>query len=392
MYEPRKPVPPVKKTRNSALPNATRQRRQPTVAPLQMLAFLPPIRQSPAGSDLAPVSTDTAFTKLGFTQSGSDMALLDRTTRLGLISAWNDSGGGFLHRLIDGHRDIAAWPFELQLGTGLRHDTRSGQVHAKYRWPVFHDAEPGTDAHFNSIIDDELKSVLNGKAGSKFSDFPLDVSFDVWRTRFCELMNGIAVSRRHIIAAYIDSFFSLWRNSNMPGWAIGHCPSLVLDAADIFADFPDAKMLHVLRDPVAGLGSFRQRHPGFALGDYAARWNLVNAAAIEAAAQWSSNMLLLRYENLRDARQQTMTRVLDFLGLAFCESTLQPSWNGRAISETNMGPFGGVAKISAAYDSYLDAGIAPGEKEELLRLTANTMTRYTRAAQRDGAPVRSMPV
>lgn len=320
------------------------------------------------------------------------MALLDRTTRLGLISAWNDSGGGLLHRLIDGHRDIAALPFELQLGTGLRRDALSGQIHAKYRWPVFRNGEWDAATHFNDIIDDELKSVLDGNAATKFSDFSLDVNLDAWRTRFCELMNRVAASRHNIVAAYIDSFFSLWHDTNMPRWTIGHCPSLVLDAADIFADYPDAKMLHVLRDPVAGLGSFRQRHRDFAVGDYAARWNLVNTAALEAAEQWPSNILLLQYENLRDARQQTMIRILDYLGVPFHESTLKASWNGRALSESNMGPFGGVVQISKAYDSYLNAGIAPIEKEELLQLTANTMARYAAATQNGSAPSRSVPV
>jgi len=33
--------------------------------------------------------------------------------RLVLISAWNDSGGGFLHRLFDGHPECFVYPFEL---------------------------------------------------------------------------------------------------------------------------------------------------------------------------------------------------------------------------------------------------------------------------------------
>src|SRR5262249_62240518 len=39
-----------------------------------------------------------------------------------LISAWNDSGGGFTHLLFDGHPGFFVWAFSLHLGAGDRPD------------------------------------------------------------------------------------------------------------------------------------------------------------------------------------------------------------------------------------------------------------------------------
>src|SRR5262249_14338059 len=101
------------------------------------------------------------------------------------ISAWNDSGGGFTHRLFDGHPGLRVWPFELLLGRDDHPVDRFDEewFRGRFRWPRLGDAIDTKDANtlFDLISDAELKSVLTNPASAKHRDFPLQLRIDEWR-------------------------------------------------------------------------------------------------------------------------------------------------------------------------------------------------------------------
>src|SRR5262245_31779656 len=103
-----------------------------------------------------------------------------------LVSAWNDSGGGFVHRLFDGHPECFVWPFELQLGTAEQSDGFASWFRAKYRWPVLPSdaASAPPERLFDLFLDDEVKGYLRHRAASKFAAFDLDLSIVAWRAEF----------------------------------------------------------------------------------------------------------------------------------------------------------------------------------------------------------------
>lgn len=292
------------------------------------------------------------------------MSLADRSTRPVLISAWNDSGGGFLHRLLDGHSGLAAWPFELQLGNGGRTDSFSTLIGGKYRWPL---ATLSAAAFFDSLADDELKSVLIHPETAKHREFPVGVRLAGWRAAFLRIVDG--AERRSLIAAYIDSFMALWLGDVHASGFVAHCPNLVIDTHEILADFPDTKLIHVARDPLAGIGDFRRRHPDFPVSAYAARWSAVNVAALEAHRDFPAAVLLVSFGELAGNREATMRRVAEFLELPFEESMLQPCWNGKALDEIGMGPFGGVPQIGLAREAQLKAQLGAQDRQALLEAT-----------------------
>src|SRR5262249_39691336 len=152
------------------------------------------------------------------------------------------------------------------------------------------------DAIFDQFADDELKSVLRGNPSQKFAGYSLPVDISSWRDRFCRVDVGDPPERRKIIAGYVDAFLDEWLGERTAKqWIIGHCPNIVLDAEEIFANFPDAKIIHVMRDPVAGLASLRRRHPEYDARKFASQWNAINGAALEAAAKWPQSLLVLRF-------------------------------------------------------------------------------------------------
>ena len=83
--------------------------------------------------------------------------------KLDLISAWNDSGGGYLTRLLDGALDTQVWPYELLLGNDDIKDGFDGWFKSCYRWPGFGDQTITINEaaeFFDKTQDPEIKSVL----------------------------------------------------------------------------------------------------------------------------------------------------------------------------------------------------------------------------------------
>jgi len=296
--------------------------------------------------------------------------LTDGRAALVLVSAWNDSGGGFLTRLLDGHSRLRGWPFELLLGTTGYHDVPARLIHDRYRWPLF-DPVAGKEAWFDAIADTELKAVLRGTAPRRFDDYRLPVTLAAWKAAFLAWPLPGQPSRRDIIAAYIDSWFALCGDKPVADRVLGHCPSLVVDWTAIFADCPGAKLVHVVRDPVTGLGDFRRRHPGFDAGAFAARWALVNGAAIDAKAHRPDAVLIVGYEKLRDAREPELVRMLSFLGLPFETETLTPSWQGRPLTGGHFGPFGGVGAIGVDHDQAMQDSVPQSDRAILIEAGAH---------------------
>ena len=57
--------------------------------------------------------------------------------RLLMLSAMYENGGNTTHRLLDGHPELAVYPFESQVGTTFVHDYLTSLYPIKYRWPEF---------------------------------------------------------------------------------------------------------------------------------------------------------------------------------------------------------------------------------------------------------------
>jgi hypothetical protein len=87
-------------------------------------------------------------------------------------------------------------------------------------------------------------------------------------------------------------------------------------AARIFAEFPDARIVHMVRDPRDRYASTIKRHgrnvhrPAAA----AARWRMSTKAAKRNAARWPDRYLRVRYEDLVRAPDTTMRLVCSFIG------------------------------------------------------------------------------
>jgi hypothetical protein len=287
-----------------------------------------------------------------------------------LVSAWNDSGGGFLHRLFDGHPECWVWPFELQLGTASLHDGFSDWFRAKYRWPDWSSdlASAPADRLFDRFLDDELKGRLAEPATSKFREFDVAVSVDEWRHAFAARLR--ARTPEGIVDAYLASLFAVWRNRKGSGHErlyLGHCPTIVLDADRILHETPGARMIHVVRRPTGGLADFRLRVPDMDAVVYGRKWSLINTLAFTFAEKYPARVTTVRLDELIDGRPATMRRLCHWLGIAYDPIVETPTWNRTPLAR--MGPFGGVPVVSATHEEEADASLSADERAVVLAET-----------------------
>ncbi len=277
----------------------------------------------------------------------------DEPFKLILISAWNDSGGAFTHRLFDGHPALYAYPFEMQFGTEQLKDGFSDWFYAKYRWPSF--SKSLTSQHageiFDAIIDQELKSTLLDLRTSKFRNFKVDVNFEQWRKSFEINFQSMPSTRRAVLIAYINSFFENWLNRAASGQErafLGHCPVVNVDFDKIHQDFPEIRMLHIVRSPYSGYADMRFRRPEVCVEAYCQKWNLVNSMAVAFEKKYPDNIKCVPYLSLLTKREQTLVQLCQWLKIDFDPLLLEPTWNAKPI--LGLYPFGGVRIASVEHE------------------------------------------
>lgn len=298
--------------------------------------------------------------------------------RLVEISAWNDSGGGFLNRLLDGHPDLHAWPYELLLGADGGETDGFGEdwFRGRFRWARLGDVAAVDGATlFDRISDGELKAVLDNPETAKHRDFVVEVDLEAWRRRVSQRWAGTAErTQTAFLSLYVSAFFELWRGEGLKPEAtlLAHCPVAILDAPEIWADFPAARILHVVRRPEAGFHDMRARHPDLAPERYALKWLTINGFAATLAGKYPDRVRIVTLASLLEAREATMRGICDWLDIGFTDGILAPSWNGRGLDPGAMGPFGGVPHAVAEAERDTAARIGNDERRVIDQLCAGT--------------------
>ena len=273
--------------------------------------------------------------------------------RLVLISAWNDSGGGFLHRLFDGHPECFVYPFELQLGTALLHDGFESWFRPKYRWPILPEdlGAASPEQLFELFLDDEVKGCLRGRAASKFREFDLELSMEAWRTQFAARLGAAPRTPERVVAAYVGGLFAAWRNRRGSGREriyLGHCPTIVLDADRLLVDCPGARLIHVVRRPTSGFVDMRRRVPDVEVASYCRKWSLINMLGFYFAEKYPARMTTVRLDRLIEQQAAELGQLCAWLGLGYDAVLEGPTWNREPLA--HLWPFGGVPVVSAAHE------------------------------------------
>src|SRR5690349_4780220 len=109
--------------------------------------------------------------------------------KLIMISAMYENGGNTTHRMLDGHPELFAYPFESQLGTSLASDYLTSYVPFKYRWPEF--PMSGNAANdYELFFDEEMKVRLRTPQRSKFQHADMKLDERERKRLFVDFMHG----------------------------------------------------------------------------------------------------------------------------------------------------------------------------------------------------------
>jgi hypothetical protein len=265
-----------------------------------------------------------------------------------MISAMYENGGNTTQRFLDGHPELFSYPFESQLGTRYVTDYLSSVFPVKYRWPVFPlHAEAAED--YETIIDEECKVRLKTPHSSKFRGYPLRMSDARRKEIFLGLTHGRERTRALLVEAFFRASAEAWedaRRSRAERVYVGYSPIVVVDADKILADFPEAHVLHVVRNPWSAYADTKKRAVPLSLAHYITGWCLNQQSALTCVAQAPDRAHILRFEDLIADPVAELTRLLARLGVGRADSLGQPSWNGQPLTEVY--PWGTIRVPTAA--------------------------------------------
>lgn len=285
--------------------------------------------------------------------------------RLLMIGAMYENGGNTTHRFLDGHPELFVYPFESQIGTRWVNDPLTSMFPVKYRWPTFPlEGTPASD--FHAIIDEECKVRARTPQVSKFRHVPFDLSDDERGRIYCDHVQRTGRSRPNNVAAFFRATFDAWKDHRRSGRErvyVGYSPIIVVDAAHILGDLPQAHVLHVVRNPWSAYADTRKRPVPLSLDRYLLCWTLNQYHALLGRERFPGRLHIVRAEDVMANPRATLGPVCDAIGVERAESLAQPSWNGQVLTEVY--PWGTIRVPTPEQNRREAESLSPAERDEI---------------------------
>lgn len=108
-------------------------------------------------------------------------------------------------------------------------------------------------------------------------------------------------------------------------------------ANQIFEWWPEARCIHILRDPRDNFVSYRRKHPDWGPEFFSTNWFRSTQAGFNNQKKYSNERyMLVRYEDLTASPELRIREILTFLEIPWDEALMQPtragvSWQGNSM-------------------------------------------------------------
>jgi sulfotransferase family protein len=250
-----------------------------------------------------------------------------------LISQLPRSGGSLLSQLLDGHPQLLVYPWEMTIGYPVKND-----------WPIL-DMRDTPDRLFAQLFDAELGYLARkgyrkrGKTKQKekrlkFKYSPLD--------HYLSFVAALPQMRtqRAVLDTYFDTFFRSWRRDpNDALYVAGFVPRLASrpqSVACFFRDYPDGRLISIVRDPADWFASRRAHTKNGEVRYNDVReemtlWNQMASLALTYRKEHGERFLLLSFKELVTDRDATMRRVAAWSGIDFDPALLNQTFDSKSI-------------------------------------------------------------
>lgn len=290
-----------------------------------------------------------------------------------MVSAGFEHGGNVTHRHLDGHPDLLVYPFESQIGNHSFNDFLSSVERVQYRYPEFPEGLTPVEL-YEQFIDEEMKTFLRKKNGSKFKDVDLRLVESNRLMAFERLLGDAPFyPRRKVIEAFLRATFDAWENyytTPRDGMIyVGYSPVIGIDADRIVKDFPDVRIMHIVRNPFSAYRDTKCRPFPQPLNRYLVTWNIYHSTVEMYARMYPKNVRLFRYEDLVDDKERFMRDVATFIGVPYADTMCYPSWNGVEIKD-NIAPWGTVLKSTREYNEKIIEELSEAERLQIVHGTS----------------------
>ncbi len=289
--------------------------------------------------------------------------------RLIMISAMNENGGNTLHRFLDGHSHLYVYPFESQVGTPLVSDYLSSLFPHKYRWAEFSLSGNLSD-DYELIVDEELKRHVKTPFASKFIDAHMNLKDPERKAIFLGLLRDKERTRANILQAFFVSTFQAWKDYPHTGKEmayVGYSPIVGVDGEKILQDFPNAHVIHIVRNPFSAYADTKKRPVPYSPWRYGQTWSIVQYYALTLAKKFPNNFHLVRFEDMVGDTTEFFNGLTGKLGIPY-ESILEyPSWCGKRLENTV--PWGVVQKATVTANTNTAQELSEQERNEIAHQT-----------------------
>jgi hypothetical protein len=258
------------------------------------------------------------------------------------------------------------------LGNRNFNDFLASVERVQYRYPEFPE---GLSPHeiYEQMIDEEMKTFLRKKSGSKFKDADLELDEAVRVEAFARLLGSPPYFRRQAIEAFFRATFVAWKNYYAPATPgmhyVGYSPAIGIDADRIVKDFPNVRIMHIVRNPFSAYRDTKRRPFPQPLTKYLITWNIYHSTVEMFAKMFPENVEIFRYEDLVADKRAFMEAVAAFIGVNFEPAMLYPSWNGVEIKD-NIAPWGTVLKSTEEYNRAIIDELSPAERRQIQQGTS----------------------
>lgn len=108
-------------------------------------------------------------------------------------------------------------------------------------------------------------------------------------------------------------------------------------AGQIFEWWPEARCLHILRDPRDNFASYRRKHPDWPAEFFARNWRRSTLAGLENRRRYGeARYKLVRYEDLARQPEEHLPRLCEFLGVDWNPALAAPTRAGAQWAGNSM--------------------------------------------------------
>ncbi len=198
-----------------------------------------------------------------------------------------------------------------------------------------------------------------------------NIPYEVVRTNLEELLKSRSSHPGDLLSAVVLAY-GMTAGALLPETShwVEKSPYNEYYANQIFSWWPEARCIHILRDPRDNFASYRRKHPDWNAEFFSSNWSRSTDAGINNQSIFGEDRYwFVRFEDLARSPEEYLSRLANFLNI---------SWNPSLINPTRAGQqWGGNSMFEDQFQSISTAPLSRW-KDSLSQVDAEVVTTMTK--------------